>query len=220
MTSTTVTVVDYGLGNLLSVSRALEHVGARVELSDSPAEIAKATHLLLPGVGAFRDGMAGLQQRGLVEPLRNYGRSGRPFLGICLGMQLLFEHSEEFGRQEGLGLIAGGVVAIPAVNASGAAHKIPHIGWNELRMPPGRRSWEGSPLGGLLPGTPMYFVHSFTADPAQVGDRLADCDYDGCRISAAVGHGSLYGCQFHPEKSGPAGLRILRDFVAWELTPA
>jgi glutamine amidotransferase len=213
MITPAVTVVDYGLGNLLSVSRALEHVGARVQLSDSAAAIAAATHLVLPGVGAFRDGMSGLQQRDLIEPLRSYGRSGRPFLGICLGMQLLFEHSEEFGRQEGLGLIAGGVVAIPEVNPSGRPHKIPHIGWNELRMPAGRRTWEGSPLAGLAPETPMYFVHSFTADPAQAGDRLADCDYDGCRISAAVGHGSLYGCQFHPEKSGPAGLRILESFV-------
>ena len=211
---TTVTVVDYGLGNLFSVSRALEQVGAQVELTDSAEAIARATHLVLPGVGAFRDGMAGLDSRGLVEPLRRYGRSGRPFLGICLGMQLLFEHSEEFGRQEGLGLIAGGVVAIPSVGASGAPHKIPHIGWNELRLPQARQSWKSSPLANVAPNTPMYFVHSFTADPAQPGDRLADCDYDGCRISAAVGHGSLYGCQFHPEKSGASGLQILRDFVA------
>jgi glutamine amidotransferase len=211
---TTVTVVDYGLGNLFSVSRALEQVGASVELTDSAAAIDRATHLVLPGVGAFRDGIAGLHERGLVEPVRRYGAGGRPFLGICLGMQLLFEYSEEFGRQEGLGLVAGGVVAIPAVTASGAPHKIPHIGWNELRVPETRRGWQGTPLARIAQNTPMYFVHSFTADPAREDDRLADCDYDGCRISAAVGHGALYGCQFHPEKSGAPGLQILRDFLA------
>ena len=208
----TVTVVDYGLGNLLSVSRALEQVGANVELTDSAATIEGATHLLLPGVGAFRDGMTGLQERGLVEAVRRYGESGRPFLGICLGMQLLFEYSEEFGHQEGLGLIAGGVVAIPPISPTGSSHKIPHIGWNELRVPETREGWQGTPLAQVHPNTPMYFVHSFTADPEDAADRLADCDYDGCRISAAVGRGSLFGCQFHPEKSGPAGLQILREF--------
>ena len=211
---TTITVIDYGLGNLFSVSRALEQVGAGVEVNDSAAVIERATHVILPGVGAFRDGMVGLQERGLLEAVRRYGQSGRPFLGICLGMQLLFEYSEEFGRQEGLGLVPGGVVAIPAVGASGARHKIPHIGWNELRVPDARSGWQGTPLAHVTPSTPMYFVHSYTADPARPADRLADCDYDGCRISAAVASGSLYGCQFHPEKSGPAGLRILRDFVA------
>jgi glutamine amidotransferase len=212
---TIVTVVDYGLGNLFSVSRALEQVGAQVELTDSAASIEDATHVVLPGVGAFRDGIAGLRERSLVEPLRRYGASGRPLLGICLGMQLLFEYSEEFGRQEGLGLLAGGVVAIPAVGASGAPHKIPHIGWNELRVPDARSGWQGTLLARVAPNTSMYFVHSYTADPARPPDRLADCDYDGCRISAAVGSGSLYGCQFHPEKSGPAGLQILREFVAF-----
>jgi glutamine amidotransferase len=209
---TKITVVDYGLGNLFSVSRALEQVGAHVELSDSAATIDRATHLLLPGVGAFRDGMAGLQERGLVDAVRRYGESGRPFLGICLGMQLLFEYSEEFGRQEGLGLLAGGVVPIPPITGNGEPHKIPHIGWNELCVPETRQGWQTSPLENVRPKTPMYFVHSFTADPEDAADRLADCDYDGCRISAAVGRGSLYGCQFHPEKSGPAGLQILRDF--------
>jgi len=210
---TTVTVVDYGLGNLFSVSRALEQVGAQVEITDSAAKIADATHLVLPGVGAFRDGMAGLQSRALVEPLRGYGRSGRPFLGICLGMQLLFEWSAEFGRKEGLGLMKGGVEAIPATGTDGRPHKIPHIGWNELELPASRQAWTGTPLESLEAGEPAYFVHSFTAVPAEPSDRLADAYYDGCVISAAVGRDALFGCQFHPEKSGPAGLRILESFV-------
>jgi len=210
---TTVTVVDYGLGNLFSVSRALDQVGAAIELSDSAGVIDRATHLVLPGVGAFRDGMAGLRERGLVEPVRRYGESGRPFLGICLGMQLLFEWSAEFGREEGLGLMKGGVEAIPATGTDGRPHKIPHIGWNELRLPPSRQAWTGTPFEELKPGTPAYFVHSFTAVPAEPSDRLADAYYDGCVISAAVGRDALIGCQFHPEKSGPAGLRILESFV-------
>jgi glutamine amidotransferase len=208
-----VTVVDYGLGNLFSVRRALEHVDASVSFSDSAAGIESAERLVLPGVGAFRKGMEGLRARGLVEPLRRFGASGRPLLGICLGMQLLFEWGDEFGREEGLGLMKGGVQAIPPAGADGRPHKIPHIGWNGLLVPEGREGWQGTPLAGVPPRTPMYFVHSFSAHPAEAADRLADCDYDAFRICAAVGHGALYGCQFHPEKSGPAGLRILREFL-------
>jgi glutamine amidotransferase len=211
--STRVTVVDYGLGNLFSVSRALEQIGATVEVTDSAGTIEAATHLVLPGVGAFRDGMQGLHERGLIEPLRRYGLSARPFLGICLGMQVLFEWSDEFGRQEGLGLLPGGVVAIPPVGVDGRAHKIPHIGWNELLVAEGRSSWERTPLADVKPSTSVYFVHSFMAAPSRPLDRLADCFYDGHLISAAVGQGSLFGCQFHPEKSGHAGLSILATFV-------
>jgi glutamine amidotransferase len=208
-----VTVVDYGLGNLFSVSRALEQVGATPEITDAAAGIDAATCLVLPGVGAFGDGMRGLQERGLVEPLRRYGVSGRPLLGICLGMQLLFESSEEFGAGEGLGLIAGGVVPIPAASSDGRTRKVPHIGWNELRLAPSRSDWTQTPLAAVTPGTPAYFVHSFTAAPAEPSARIADADHDGTVISAAVGRGRLFGCQFHPEKSGPSGLRILESFL-------
>ena len=129
--SISVTVIDYGVGNLLSVSRALEHCGAQVDLADNPAQIARAHRLVLPGVGAFKDGMDGLRERALVEPIRQYASGGRPLLGICLGMQLLLDVSEEFGAHEGLGLIPGRVAAIPATTADGVPHKIPHIGWNE-----------------------------------------------------------------------------------------
>lgn len=208
-----VTVVDYGLGNLFSVSRALEQIGACAEVTDSAAGIDAATCLVLPGVGAFADGMRGLHERGLVEPLRRYGASGRPLLGICLGMQLLFDWSKEFGGSEGLGLIPGGVLPIPREGIDGRSRKIPHIGWNELQLAAGLADWKGTLLEGTARGTAMYFVHSFTCAPAQPGDRLADCDYDGCTISAAVERGSLSGVQFHPEKSGPNGLAILSAFL-------
>ncbi|WP_279384302.1 imidazole glycerol phosphate synthase subunit HisH [Geotalea toluenoxydans] len=127
-----VTVIDYGIGNLLSVARAFEHCGANVELTDDARKIADADYLVLPGVGAFADGMSGLVERGLIEPIKKFAAKERPFLGICLGMQMMLDQSEEYGANEGLGLIPGKVVAIPAVGVDGSPHKIPHIGWNEI----------------------------------------------------------------------------------------
>jgi imidazole glycerol-phosphate synthase subunit HisH len=209
-----VTVLDYGVGNLFSVRRALEHCGAEVLFATDPGGIAAAERLVLPGVGAFADGMQGLRERGLPDPVREYAASGRPLLGICLGMQLLLSQSEEFGAHEGLGLIPGRVVAIPPAGLDGRAHKIPHIGWSRLLLPQGLRSWEGSILSGIREDEAVYLVHSFTGVPESVSHRLADCLYDGCLIAAAVRSGNVYGCQFHPEKSGPVGLRILAAFLA------
>jgi imidazole glycerol-phosphate synthase subunit HisH len=207
------TVIDYGVGNLLSVSRAIEHVGGSVHLTDSAAAVDAAERLILPGVGAFADGMKGLAERGVIDAIKRYGASGRPLLGICLGMQLLFEVGEEFGRHEGLGLIPGRVAAIPASGVDGKPHKIPHIGWNQLAMPASRSSWEGSVLAQVPPLQAVYFVHSYTGIPSHPADRLADTYYNGQLISAAVARERIYGCQFHPEKSGEAGLRILRQFL-------
>jgi len=210
---TTVGLVDYGIGNLLSVARAFEHAGAAVKHVHTPDELRGCDRLILPGVGAFADGMKGLWSRDMVEPLGEYAKSGRPFLGICLGMQMLFDTSEEFGEHQGLGLIPGRVVAIPAVGIDRRPHKIPHIGWNPLVLPPERKSWEATPLQGVRYGDPAYFVHSFTAAPANEADRLADCHYNGVVISAMVARGNVFGAQFHPEKSGEMGLRIIRNFL-------
>lgn len=207
-----VTVVDYGIGNVFSVGRALERCGAEPVLSADPRSIEAATRLVLPGVGAFADGMRGLHERGLVEPIRRYAASGRPLLGICLGMQMLAEVGEEFGEHEGLGLIAGRVRPVPAVDVEGRSHKIPHIGWSPL-MPALGRSWQGSILAGTAPGTAAYLVHSFAVEPDDPACRLADCLYGGHRVTAAVQLDNVSGCQFHPEKSGDAGLRILARFV-------
>lgn len=203
-----VTVIDYGIGNVHSVVKALAFHGAAVSLSDQPDAIARADRLVLPGVGAFADGMKGLRERGLVEPIRAFVRTGRPFAGICLGMQLLLARSEEFGEHEGLGIIPGSVVAIPPTPGV----KIPHIGWNRIEPRPGG-TWSGTALEGTEPGTMVYFVHSFTAQPRDESDRLADAWYGGHRISAAVRHENVYGFQFHPEKSGTAGLQILANFL-------
>jgi glutamine amidotransferase len=206
-----VTVVDYGLGNLFSVERALQSRGAEVRLSADPNEIANATRLVLPGVGAFADGMRGLRERNLIEPLRQYARSGRPLLGICLGMQMLATVSEEFGEHEGLDLIPGRVRAIPATTVDGRPHKIPHIGWNALR--PAVAPWVGSILEDTPPESAVYLVHSFQVIPASPQHLLATCEYGGHAITAAIRSGRIFGCQFHPEKSGPAGLQMLSAFL-------
>jgi glutamine amidotransferase len=206
-----VVVIDYGIGNLLSVTRALTHVGAEVVLSSSPNEVANADRLILPGVGAFGDGMAGLAATGLLDTVRRYAECERPFMGICLGMQMMLDTSMEFGNHKGIGLIAGTVIPVPATTAEGKLHKIPHIGWNRL-LP--CADWRGTILDELPAHADTYFVHSFMADPVDPTHRLADCEYNGRRISAVIRRGHLYGCQFHPEKSGIVGLKMLSNFIA------
>lgn len=206
-----VIVVDYGIGNVLSVTRALAHVGAEASLSNSPHEVEHAERLVLPGVGAFSDGMGGLDAAHLTDAVKRYAQRGRPFLGICLGMQMMLDTSFEFGTHHGLGLVPGTVVPVPQSAADGRPHKIPHIGWNGL-IP--MSDWTGTPLARLPAGAGVYFVHSFMAEPSDPADRLADCDYNGRRISAVIRRGHLFGCQFHPEKSGFVGLKILENFVS------
>jgi len=208
----TTVVVDYGVGNLLSVTRALAECGAEVSLTGDPQAVAAARCLVLPGVGAFGDCMVELERRGLAGPLRDYLRSGRPALGICVGMQVLLDIGEEFGEHAGLGIIPGRVRAIPNTRADGTPHKIPHIGWSEIYPSPGR-SWADTIFAAVRPGSCCYFVHSFTAEPADPAHRLADCDYNGRLVCAAVQAGAVYGVQFHPEKSGAVGLAILRRFL-------
>lgn len=208
-------VIDYGLGNLRSVCRALENVGGAPKLSSDPDEIKSADKIILPGVGAFADGMKGLIERNLVESITSYCLSDRPLLGICLGMQMLFEDAEEFGNHKGLGIIPGVVKKIPEVSASGTPHKVPHIGWSPLIYPEGRNSyqWKDEILSELQENSSVYFVHSYAGVPTDQSHRLADTLYNGQRILAAVKKGSIFGCQFHPEKSGPNGLSILRRFL-------
>lgn len=209
-----VTVVDYGMGNLLSVARALEHCGAVVMMTADPDAIRTSPRVVLPGVGAFGDGMAELCRRGIAEVLREVAAKGTPLLGICLGMQMLLDESEEFGLTKGLGLIPGRVVPVPAMTADGQSQKIPHIGWNALVLPLGRETWEDTLLQEVKPGEAVYFVHSYMAAPANPAHRIADCLYGGMRVTAAIGRDNIFGCQFHPEKSGEVGLKVLRRFLA------
>ena len=207
MTSAQIAVLDYGIGNIHSVAKALRAVGATpLRTSDADA-VRKADMLIVPGVGAFADCIGCLLSRHLDEPVLEFIRSGRPFLGICVGMQMLFSESREFGTHRGLGVIEGSVDRL--VGPEGL--KIPHTGWNAIQP---ARTWSGSLLEGCTPGEMLYFVHSFSATPVREADRLADSTYGPNRICAAVQKGNVVGTQFHPEKSGEMGLNILRRFVA------
>jgi glutamine amidotransferase len=199
-----IALVDYGIGNLRSVEKALTTAGGRVNLTDDPQAILVADKVVLPGVGAFGDGMAGLAVRDLIETLDRIYRRGTPLLGICLGMQLLFEGSDEAPDQPGLGWLPGRVRRF-----SGQGFKVPQTGWNQINPN------KGTPLlQGLEPGCYAYFNHSFYCEPAERSDWLASSEY-GFRYASVVGRGRLYGAQFHPEKSQAVGLQILRNFVEW-----
>ena len=195
-----VAVIDYGMGNLRSVQKAFEHLGFIADVTDDDEVLKRADGAVLPGVGAFADCMTGLTETGLIPHIRDFVASGRPFLGICLGLQLLFESSTEGGAHTGLGLLAGQVVELPA------DRKIPHMGWNNLKV------LRAQPLfAGLPEEAYVYFVHSFHAQPADPSVIAATTDY-GIPVTAAVQNGNLYATQFHPEKSGDVGLHILRNF--------
>lgn len=212
-----VTIIDYGISNILSVARALSHCGAETLITDSADDIIQAEALILPGVGAFEDGMRGLRERKLLDPIKTYASQGHPFMGICLGMQMMLSTSEEFGIHEGLGLIPGRVVRIEGTTIHGEPHKIPHIGWNNLRLPLGKTNsfWEKTILSGFEENKEVYFVHSYTAVPDNEEHRLADAYYGGRLISAVIRKDNLWGCQFHPEKSGLVGLRIIENFLQY-----
>lgn len=212
--SKVVHIVNYGIGNLYSAVRAVEKVGGEARLTSDPAEIASADRLLLPGVGAFASCANTLRSTGLAEPVVAFAATGRPFMGICVGMQLLFDYGLEFGKHTGLGLIAGHVERIPAQDAAGS-RKVPHIGWSGLSIPAGRKDWNGTILEGIAPDEDAaYFVHSYNCVPDDPSSRLAEADYDGFSITAAVARDNIVGCQFHPEKSAEVGLRIIARFLA------
>lgn len=197
-------VIDYGAGNLRSVLHALHTLGVRdLQIVREPAELRPATRIILPGVGAFGAGMHILRERGLVAPIREAALAGTPFLGICLGMQFLFDSSDEMGEHEGLHLLPGRVTRFR--NRPGL--KIPHMGWNQL-VP----AHDSPLLNGVQPGAYAYFVHSYHCIPHDPADTLITCDY-GEPFCAAVARGSIFGVQFHPEKSQRTGLRILSNFL-------
>jgi imidazole glycerol-phosphate synthase subunit HisH len=211
MSSTEVTIIDYGVGNLLSVKRGLEKSGANVVITSDTKTIISSQRIVLPGVGAFQNAMKSLNNLGLVEAIHEASYQNIPILGICLGMQLLLDESEEFGVSKGLGLIPGNVIPVPNRDISGKKQKIPHIGWSSLK-PSQIRDWEGTLMENSIPGEAAYFVHSFMAVTSDINSRVADCIYGGHKVSAVISNGNISGCQFHPEKSGEVGLKILRQF--------
>ncbi len=199
-----VVLVDYGVGNVGSVRRAFERLGSEVVTTSDPAVVAESSRVVLPGVGAFAPARARLAAAGLDEALRAAVGRGARLLGLCLGFQLLFEASEEFGTTAGLGLLAGRVTPFPP------GVRVPHVGWNRLETD---GAAEGPLLLGLPRGTYVYFVHSFRPEGADPADVAAFCEHGG-RFVAAARRGNVWGCQFHPEKSSDAGRRILASFLS------
>ena len=199
-----IAIVDYGVGNLFSLNCSLQAIGADSIVTADPAVLSAADKIILPGVGAYEDAANKLRQSGLADVLKQLAAVGKPLMGICLGMQLLFEKSYEYGEHEGLGLIPGAVK--PIADVIPADYKIPHIGWNALRFR------QDHPLFRYIQdGDCVYFVHSFYAADCEHA-VIADAEY-GAPLTAAVAKGNVMGCQFHPEKSGNVGLAILRAFA-------
>ena len=199
-----IAVINYGLGNLHSVQKAIAYVGGRGEVTDDPKIILKADKIVLPGVGAFADGMKGLISRGLVSSLKEAANAGKPFLGICLGMQLFFEESEEQGNHRGLGLLKGKVVAFDQPGI-----KIPQIGWNQLKI-----EKKSSLMSGVPQDSYVYFNHGYYCVPDVQTDILTYTEY-GTRFASSVQREHLFGVQFHPEKSQKIGLKIIQNFVEY-----
>ncbi len=198
-----VAVVDYDAGNTLSVTRALEKVGAKVDLTPNPERVLAADAVVLPGVGAFGDCVRKLRDRGMDAACLEAFRSGKPFLGVCVALQVVFEASEESPGVEGLGLMPGRVVRF-----GGEDLKVPHIGWNELSLVRTHPVLEG------LDGEAFYFVHSYYPEPAEAGDLIGETEY-GARFCSAAGRENLVAVQFHPEKSSRAGLKLYENFLSW-----
>ena len=196
-----IAIVDYGMGNLRSVQKAFERVGHAAQVTGCPEDVRRAERIVLPGVGAFGDAVANLKRSGLVDPILEAIDEGRPFLGICVGLQLLFTESEEMGRHSGLDVLPGRVRRFPQ------GERIPQIGWNQIHIQSGTPLLEGIPDGSFF-----YFVHSYYVDPEVGGDSLATTDY-GIDYTSIAGRGPVLGIQFHPEKSQDLGLRILKNFA-------
>ena len=201
-----ITIIDYGMGNLHSVQKGFERVGLKAEVTSDPDRVARADRLVLPGVGAFRDCYNNLKSAGFVEPLKDHVKSGKPMLGICVGLQLLYTESEEFGTTPGLDIIPGKVVKFPTDMKRGDDHlKVPHMGWNQLTIKDKHPLFKNIPQDSYF-----YFVHSYAL--AVGTDTIATCTH-GAPFTAAVHKNNFYGVQFHPERSSTAGAQLLKNFL-------
>ncbi len=205
-------LIDYGMGNLHSVAKALEKVGAQVELVKQADDIANYDRIVLPGVGAFRDCMHTLKETGMADALKETVAKGTPFLGICLGMQVLMTRSYEFGVHAGLNLIEGEVKHFPETHVE-RGFKIPHMGWNDVVLPARQVH---AVLQGIHQGDQAYYVHSYYCAPRNPDELLAACSYGDFPFAAVIGRDNILGMQFHPEKSQKVGMSLLQGFVQWQ----
>ena len=208
-----VAIIDYEAGNLFSVQHACKTVGLDCRITNKPDEVTNADALILPGVGAFGDAMNSLRILDLIQPLKDFAASGKPFLGICLGMQLLFSESEEFGNAKGLNIVEGRVTRFPEINENGEKVKIPHIGWNRIYNPSDKNGWSGTELEHIVDGEFMYFIHSFYVCPHSKDQILSLTNYEGIEYCSAVKKNNIFAIQFHPEKSAGEGIKIYRNWA-------
>lgn len=212
-----IAIIDYGMGNLRSVEKAFAAVGCQAVVTRNPHVIADASHVVLPGVGAFADCMANLHQYGLIDPIRKAVAAGKPFLGICLGLQLLFTESEEFGLHKGLDLVPGKVKRFPfgghmqdrECHQTGSRLKVPHMGWNAVMI-----KHKAPPLHTIQPGTYFYFVHSYYVEPQDPSVVSTLTEY-GFPFASSIWRDNIFACQFHPEKSQLPGLQLIKNFAEW-----
>lgn len=208
MSNLKISIVDYGVGNLRSLIRGLEYFDVDVEITEDSDKIFKSSAIVLPGDGAFAAGMKGLRVRNLTDAVKDFAKSGRPILGICLGAQILLSEGFEFGYNKGLDLIPGKVVKFPR----DLGEKVPHIGWNELKIQRGK-SWAKTILEKVKPKSNVYFIHSYVMVPKKSSYEVAMSKYGKSEFASVIGRGNIWGCQFHPEKSGDVGLLIIRNFI-------
>jgi glutamine amidotransferase len=204
-----IVIVDYGIGNLKSIINAFKNQGQKTFLSRDRDIILGADGIILPGVGAFAHGMNNLNKYGLVDILKDYVKIGKPLLGICLGMQMLLEESEEFGSTKGIGLIKGKVIKLPVEQTNKV--KLPHISWSEIQIK--KTEWKNTILNNVEIGSDMYFVHTFVAKPDNEDEILSITEYSGTEFCSSLKKDNIYGCQFHPEKSAKHGLIIIKNFI-------
>jgi imidazole glycerol-phosphate synthase subunit HisH len=207
-----IVIIDYHLGNLFSVNQALKNIGLETMISSDPNEIKKADALVLPGVGAFSDAMINLKNLGLIEPIKQIVDQGKPFFGICLGLQMLFDKSEEFGESEGLGIIPGIVKKFHTEYNDNKRIKVPQIAWNSIYSSEGR-TWKGSPLETVREGEDFYFVHSFYVVPIDVSSVLSKTTYGSNTYASSILVNNIFACQFHPEKSSKEGLKVYKKWA-------
>lgn len=209
--SSKVAIIDYQLGNMFSVKQACEYLGYEASITSSSKELAAADYAILPGVGAFGDAMKNMERLDLVEPIRDFIAAGKPFMGVCLGLQLLFTESEEFGNYKGLNLVEGVVRRFPRTDPEGQQLKVPQIEWNQIYQKDDN-AWQQTPLKQCTNGDYMYFVHSFYVEPADKNLVLSETVYGGMRYCSSIVKDNIFACQFHPEKSGEHGVDIYKNW--------
>jgi glutamine amidotransferase len=207
-----IAIVDFGLGNLFSVLQACLELGAQAEITTDPEKVKNAQGVILPGVGAFGDAITNLRKSGMDHVLKEAFDQGKPIMGICLGLQLMFQTSEEFGSHEGLGFIKGTVKRFPSVTMTGTKIRVPQIGWNQI-VTPNKKLWDSSPLSSLMPEEFMYFVHSYYVLPEDSSVIVSTTEYGSFKYCSGIKKNNLFAVQFHPEKSAEKGLEIYKNWL-------